>query len=158
MRNLMKWTTGHPTRTGAPVVGIGSSIVSTSATLFQSNTMRSRMDAFEALHTIARHNAPRFVQVEGHAPIPPVSFKVAREIREARPLNVALDKVMKSKRVRCDEVRSEGRCWLACCAAGGCSSRQPFLCRLNERLFANLSAAGRAFRRRFKNVIRHARI
>src|SRR6516164_9102207 len=38
----------------------GSSIVSTSATLFQPNTMPSRMDAFEALLTIARRNASRF--------------------------------------------------------------------------------------------------
>jgi hypothetical protein len=39
----------------------------------------------------------------------PVSLHTAREIWKARPVNVALDLMMKSRRIRFGEVRSEGK-------------------------------------------------
>jgi hypothetical protein len=39
----------------------------------------------------------------------PVSLQTAREIWKARPVNIALDNLMKSRRIRFDEVRSEGK-------------------------------------------------
>jgi hypothetical protein len=39
----------------------------------------------------------------------PVSLKVAREIWKARPVNIALDSLMKNRRIRFDEVRSQGK-------------------------------------------------
>jgi hypothetical protein len=39
----------------------------------------------------------------------PVSLQTARETWEARPVNIALDNLMKNRRIRFDEVRSEGK-------------------------------------------------
>jgi hypothetical protein len=39
----------------------------------------------------------------------PVSLQAAREIWKARPVNIALDSLMKNQRIRFDEVRSEGK-------------------------------------------------
>jgi hypothetical protein len=39
----------------------------------------------------------------------PVSLDRAREIWKARPVNIALDSLMKNRRIRFDEVRSEGK-------------------------------------------------
>jgi hypothetical protein len=40
----------------------------------------------------------------------PVSLQTAREIWKARPMNIALQKlVMKNRRIQFDEVRSEGK-------------------------------------------------
>jgi hypothetical protein len=39
----------------------------------------------------------------------PVSLQAARAIWKARPVNIALDNLMKNRRVRFDEVRSEGK-------------------------------------------------
>jgi hypothetical protein len=38
-----------------------------------------------------------------------VSLQTVREIWKAQPVNVALDNLMKSRHVRFDEVRSEGK-------------------------------------------------
>jgi hypothetical protein len=39
----------------------------------------------------------------------PVSLQTAGEIWKARPVNIALDGLMKNRRVRFDQVRSEGK-------------------------------------------------
>jgi hypothetical protein len=40
----------------------------------------------------------------------PVPLQIVREIWKARPMNVALDKlIMKNRRIRFDEVRTEGK-------------------------------------------------
>lgn len=48
--------------------------------------------------------------MEGCAQYKPVRLNTVREIRKAQPMNTALDKlVMKNRRIRFDEVRSEGK-------------------------------------------------
>jgi hypothetical protein len=45
----------------------------------------------------------------------PVPLQIVREIWKARPMNMALDKLfMKNRRIRFDEVRTEGKRWRAC--------------------------------------------
>jgi hypothetical protein len=39
----------------------------------------------------------------------PVSLQTAREIWKARPINIAIDNLMKNRRIRFDHVRSEGK-------------------------------------------------
>jgi hypothetical protein len=49
----------------------------------------------------------------------PVPLSVVRQIRNARPMNVTLDKlVMKNRRIRFDESRTEGKLSFHCCALG----------------------------------------
>jgi hypothetical protein len=50
------------------------------------------------------------VAVAQRAPIRPVPLEIVREIWKARPMNMALQElVMKNRRIRFDEVRSEGK-------------------------------------------------
>jgi hypothetical protein len=39
----------------------------------------------------------------------PVSLNVVRELWKARPVNIALDHLMKNRRIRFDKVRREGK-------------------------------------------------
>ena len=50
------------------------------------------------------------IQMAQRAPISPVPLQIVREIWKARPMNTALQElVMKDRRIRFDEVRTEGK-------------------------------------------------
>jgi hypothetical protein len=106
----MKSTTGRRIPTGAPAVGIGSSTVNTFLRLFRLNTTPSRTDAFEVL---AYDRGTQCLEVR-------FKWRAAHQIPsgitadrsgnvKARPVNVALDNLMRNGRVHFDEVRSGGK-------------------------------------------------
>src|SRR5215470_16165718 len=75
-------------------------------------TTPPRVDIGEVVASTAnveffREHLPIRTQAGGSRPVP---LQVVREIWKARPMNIALDKlVMKNRRIRFDEVRSEGK-------------------------------------------------
>jgi hypothetical protein len=106
----MKWTAGRRIRTGARIAGIGSSIVSTSAAPLpvkhydiQEGCVRSLAYDRETQCLEVRFKWKSVQQYR------PVSLESAHEIWKAPPVNVALDNLMKNRRIRFDEVRSEGK-------------------------------------------------
>ena len=90
-------------------VGILLWIVNIASIRCQSNTTPLRMGAFAAYDRKTQRLEVRFKWKAVHQ-YRPVSLSLVRELWKTRPMNVALDKlVMKNRRIRFDEVRSEGK-------------------------------------------------
>src|SRR5262245_9881799 len=110
MQSRMKLTTGHLNRHGAQAVGTGPWIVNTFWIRFHDRIMPSRMRVSRALLTTVQLSVWKS-DTSGirSTEYRPVSLRAAREIWRARPMNTAIDALLKKDhRVRSDYVRTEG--------------------------------------------------